>query len=558
MKMKFAILIATVATIVSGCSDDRGGHAPSSKSGAGDITAQSPIEKAYSAKDDEQLDVDKLLSLFPRYMQVEYADASYDQKSGATIVTDLKFRAPGDYDGDNGFVAERAELYGVDLDAVERVKAATDAGADAPMEPIFEKIRLFNLRAMDEDALSAIKIGAVELDHLRVRHGGIPENDSDASGIAGLFNAFDLAGLYFQDIDVTSAANVDVDASVKLIAPDLRFVGIGGGKLSVLLAKDLDYTFEQSAAAVAEAGRALGPAGDIFVNGPLRGFIAPEHQRTTIEAFAWRNIDFSGILAYGLSGEEPPITAHDLINLGEIRADNMETFLGDRRLSVVPQSVISPMEFTWLAPSKFHAYTKGGEYDFTAYLPAEETDALAALKKHGLDSVKGDSEFAYDWNAAKGDASVSTNFDSNGFADFNFNLAIDGLNLKTIHAAQQAGDDQALMKLARLESLAIVLDDETMLDAFYELSAIQAGGSPEDVRAATPSLLRFTALELGRNSPKLKSYIEAIADFLEDGGRLEIRAKPETPVSLTEIQSVAGQGPDAAANLIALTVTHSE
>ncbi|MCA8888237.1 MAG: hypothetical protein R3C40_03935 [Parvularculaceae bacterium] len=556
MNLKFAVFIAAFSAIISGCSDNGGGPTSSSKSGAGDIKTQSPIEKAYSDKDGEQLDVDQLLSLFPGYMQVRYADARFDDKSGATVVSNLEFHAPGDYDGNNGFVAERAELYGVDLDAVERVKAATEAGADAPMEPIFEKVRLFGLRALDEETPSTVKIGAVELDHLRVRRGGIPENDNGASGVAGLFNAFDLAGVYFQDIDVTSAE--DADASVKFFAPDLRFVGIGGGKLSALLAKDLDYTIEQSPAAIAEAGRVLGPAGDIFVNGPLRGFIAPEHQRTTIETFAWRNIDFSGLLAYGLRGEEPPITAHDLINLGEIRADNMEAFLGDRRLSVVPESVVSPMEFTWLAPSKFRAYTKGGEYDFTAYLPAEETDALAALKKHGLDKVKGDSEFDYDWNADKGGASLSSKFDTTGFADFNFDVALDGLNLKTIHAAQQAGDNQAVMKLARLKSLAITLDDETMLDAFYELSAIQAGGSPEDVRAATPSLLRFTALELGRNSPKLKSYIEALADFLQDGGRLEIRAAPETPVPLSEIQAVAGQGPDAAANLIALTVTRSE
>ena len=71
-------------------------------------------------------------------------------------------------------------------------------------------------------------------------------------------------------------------------------------------------------------------------------------------------------------------------------------------------------------------------------------------------------------------------------------------------------------------------------------------------------MMRLGQLELKRENPKMASYIDAIADFLEEGGTLEIRAAPEAPVPLEAIGGAAQGGPDAMAAAINLTVTRKK
>lgn len=557
MRFFFLSLVATfaIAGAVAGCGRKDGAPKSPASVAAADLAAASPLDKDYRLKGGEELDVDRLFELAPLYMRPTYEKASFDAKLGATVVTGLKF---GDIEGGRGFTAKRAEFYGVDLDRIEKLQSATTAPANAPLHPVLGKLRLFEIESASETGAKTT-IGAVEIDSLRVRDGGIPKK-SPASGLAAFFNAFDVAGIYFKDLKVAAidASQSDTGAALDFAAPDLRFVGLGGGRLKALLGRDLDYVIRQSPAAIAAAGRGLGPAGEILVNGPLRNFIAPENQRTRLKSVEWRDISFAGLLDYGLRGERPPITARNLINLGTARFVDAETFVGDKRLSIVPDTMISAFEFTWFAPSKVRAVTRGGLYDFTAYVPDTEKEAIGVLKARGLDRVKGDSDFALDWSADKGDAVLSTGFNSAGFADFDFDIALVGLELKKIEAGRAAGAPQPALDLARLKSLSMVIADEEMLDAFYELSALEAGGTAKDVRAATPAMMRIGKIELERESPRLAGYVEAIADFLEDGGALEIRAAPETPVPLNAISAAAPSGPDAMAEAINLTVTRKK
>lgn len=554
MRLVFLSVMAAIAVL--GCA--RKSDAPSSAASlaAADINAASPLDRPFRLKGGEKLDVDRLFELLPLYLRPTYDKAAFDAKTGATVVTGLKF---GDGAAGKGFTARRAEFYGVDLSKIEKLEAATDAPPDAPMSAVVAKLRLFDVASVAADgASSTTSIGAVEIDSLRVRDGGIPKQ-SPASGLASFFNSFDIAGVYFKDLRLSgAAAEKSAGASADFSAGDLRLVGVGGGKLTALVARDLDYLVHQSPEAISAASRGLGPMAGVLLNGPLRNFIAPENQRTRVKALEWRNISFAGLMQYGLKGEKPPITARNLINLGTARFIDAETFVGEKRLSIVPQTDISAMEFAWLAPSKIRAVTRGGVYDFTAYLADGEKDAIAILKARRLDAVKGDSDFAYDWNPDKGGAVASAGFESAGFADFDFDLALEGLELKRIEAARAEGSPRPAADLARLKSLSIVLADEEMLDAFYELSALQTGGTAKDVRAATPAMMRLGQLELKRENPRMAGYVDAIADFLEDGGTLEIRAEPETPVPLNAIGAAAQSGPDAMAAAVNLTVTRKK
>lgn len=534
------LIVLALAALLAVLACERKSGAPTSPTSlvAADLAADSPLEKPFRLKDGEELDVDRLFALLPPDLRPTYDAAAYDATLGATVVTNLRLRPSGQ----RAFSAERAEFYGVDIEKIERLNAERDASRDAPLERVAEKMRLYGVETGSATERTT-RIGAVEIDHLRVRPAGAPK--AATSGLARFFNAFDVAGVYFKD--VRSAAQPDFE----LTAPDLRLVGLGGGRLNALLAKDLEYRVGRS---LARGGRSLGPAAEIFISGPLRNFIAPEDQRVGVARLEWRGISFAGLMEYGLRGEPPPITAKNLVDLGTARLVDAETFIGDRRFSLVPETVVSAMDFDWLAPSKVRAVTRGGLYDFTAYVPDTEKEALAALKARRLDRVKGDSDLAYDWSAEDGDAVFSAGFDSAGFADFDLDIALSGLELKKIADSRAAGAARPAADLGSLRSFSMTIADEQMLDAFYALSALESGRSEKEIRAAAPTLLRLSMVELERDNPRVAGYLGAVADFLEEGGALEIRAEPETPVPLKAIAATTAGGPDAIATAINLTV----
>jgi hypothetical protein len=76
---------------------------------------------------------------------------------------------------------------------------------------------------------------------MRVRRGGVPE-EPKGSGLAALFNAFDVAGVYFKHIGISrlDETGYGPEGDFSFAAPDLRFVGVGGGHLDALVARDLD------------------------------------------------------------------------------------------------------------------------------------------------------------------------------------------------------------------------------------------------------------------------------------------------------------------------------
>lgn len=557
--MRLIVLSMLAAVALAGCGKKQATPSSATSVAAADINAASPLDKPYRHKGGKEVDIDRLFEALPLYLRPTYDKAAFDQRTGATVVTNLKF---GDVASARGFTARRAEFYGVDIGKIEALQSATEAPLDAPMNLVLGKLRLYDVASAGDGRVAArTKVGAIEIDSLRIREGGIPKS-SPASGMAALFNSFDVAGVYFKDVRVEGgAAEKSGDqsgAAFDFEADDMRLVGVGGGNLKALLGRDLDYLIRQSPDAIAAAGKGLGPMAEVLIGGPLRNFIAPENQRTKLKSLEWRDISFSGLMGYGLKGEKPPISARNLINLGTMRMTDAETFVGEKRVSIVPDTTVSAMEFAWLAPSKIRAVSRGGLYDFTGYVPDTEKEAIAVLKARKLDKVKGDSDFAYDWNPDRGGAVASAGFDSVGFADFDFDLALEGLELKKIEAAREAGAPQPAADLAKLKLLSITIADEEMLNAFYELSALQTGGTAKDVRAATPAMMRLSKIELQRESPRLASYVEAVAEFLEDGGTLEIRAEPETPVPLSAIVAAGRGGPDAISASINLTVTRTK
>ncbi len=547
---------AALALAACGGKDDGGAPAAGASGDAAKLEAPSPLDKKFALKDAEEADIDAFFSMLPADSRPTYESVAFDESLGATVVTDLRF---ADDDDGEAVVFERAEFYGLDQAAVDRVHNAEDAGPDAPFETIFEKVRLLNMSVEglsdpDSGGDMNVSIAGVEFDKLAVRQGG-PKGNPDGDDAANFFNAVSLGGLYFKDVDVSIAA--DDAQSVKLNAPDLRIVGVAGGKVGAILANDLSYDVKQGAQVREAMREAMGPQGAILLDGPLGGVIAPDSQRATIETFEWRGVDFSGALAYGVKGEEAPATERDLMDLGSMKIVNMVSFINDRELASIDEVSFPKMEFAWLIPSEFRMDMKGAVTDYTAYIPDTDDPAYAVLKEHGLDAIKGDGFAEWKWNPDKGDGQLSYEANSPGLADMSMGFEMAGASLKEIAAAEGEEKEGAFARNAQLKSFNLTIEDEKALDAIFDIAALQMGGTGDDLRQSAPALIRLSGAQFAQMNPRIGGYIDAIANFISKGGSLEVAAEPEEPVGAVDLETV-GAAPQTLPDVLDLTITHTE
>jgi hypothetical protein len=555
--MKFSkLLLAGVAVLALGAcgKKDASASAPQTEASqqAAKTNTASPLDAEFRLKGAEAIDIDALFALIPEDSRPTYDEAAFDNRLGAMVVENLRF---SDNDDGEGVLVERAEFYGVDLDAIDSVASAENPSADAPFETVFEKVRFFNVQTEGfEDKDVKVSIGGIELDNLAIRQGGVDGGGAGAEG-ARFFNAVNFAGLYFKDISVTTqsedAPNVDFSA------PDLRFVSLGGGKLNAVIANGLEYEMNQSAATLAALRGALGPQAALILNSPLKGFLAPENQRTKLKSFEWRGIDMSGLLEWGLKSETPPMSALDLIDLGTIKMTDVESYINGRRAATMKEATVTAANFTWLVPSQIRADTKGAVYDLTAYVPETEEATLKVLRDNGLDEVKGDGRAEWNWNANSGVVELDYVADTKGLANFAMGLGFSGLKLKDIAKAKEDGEAKPVAALGKFNTFTMSLTDEKALDTIFALAALQMGGSAEDLRQSAPAMIRMSGAQVSQMNPRLPDYVNAVADFVAEGGTLEISANPPKPVAFSALQG-AGASPQTLPDVINLKVTHKK
>lgn len=546
---------AALALTACGKKDDSDAPAAGAAGDAAKLSAASPLEKKFSLKDAEEADIDAFFSMLPAENRPTYDSSTFDASLGATVVTDLRF---ADADDGEGVVFERAEFYGLDQAAIDRVQDAETAGPDAPFETIFEKVRLLNMsvEGMNDPESGGdmnVSIAGIEFDKLSVRQGG-PSANPDGDDAANFFNAVSLGGLYFKDIDVDIVADDAQD--LEFSAPDLRIVGVGGGKVGAILANDLSYDVKQGAQVRETMREAMGPQGAILLDGPLGGVIAPDSQRATIETFEWRGIDFSGALAYGVNGEEAPATDRDLIDLGEMKITDMVSFVNDRQLATVGEVSIPKMEFAWMIPSAFRLDMKDVVTDYTAYIPDTDDPAYAVLADNGLNAIKGEGFAEWNWNPDKGDGQLAYEAASPGLADFSMGFEMVGATLKDLAAMDDAEKENAFARNAELKSFNLKIDDENALDAIFDLAALQMGGTGDDLRQSAPALIRLSGAQFAQLNPRISDYLDAVANFVSKGGSIEIAATPEDPIGAADLETLGA--PQTLPDVLDLTITHSE
>jgi len=555
MQLKTILLAGAAALALGACGGKDGGNntdAPATKSSAkaASVNSASPIDTKFKFSGGKELDFAGLVASMPEGERPTYDSATFDQSIGATIVTNLQYTDPGDGEG---VIIERVELYGLDPEAVDRVKGG-EVSVDAPMETIFEKVRLFGVKPDGGEENANVSIGAVEFDKLRLRP-GFDEEKNDENP-AYFFNAFELAGLYVKDINVEATEAEGPQLSFKM--PDMRIVGVGGGKLSALIMNDLTYELANSEETIQAMTGLMGEQGALIMNSPLRNFIAPGSQKASMKSFVWRGLDFSGLMEYGLKEEEPPVTAKNLLSLGSLEVNDVESYVNGKLAYKSDKTTLSAEESTWLIPSKIRAESVGDVYNFQAYVPEGEEELMKLVKDNGLDSVKSSSSLAWDWDSKKGAAALKTNMDTSGFADFAMSFSLDGLEIEKIKTAMDAGDEKAIESLALFKGFNLTLKDEKLLDTIFAVAGMQMGQSGADLRASAPAMLRLSGAQVAQMNPRFSDYVDAMATFLSDGGTLEINAQPKSPVPLAAIAQAGEASPQTLPDVIDLNITHKK
>ncbi len=548
MKTRQFLFAGVAALALAACGGEGGSGRSSTK--ASSPSAASPLDQKFTLKNAEPLDVDAFFALMPEGQRPKYASAEFDDSIGATVITDLSFKDASD--GDT-IAIDRAELYGVDVDAMKRVNAASEAGVDAPFETLFEKVRLFGVKPDSEGEDAEVAIGAIEIDKLRVRQGGANNGENPAK----IFNAFEFAGLYMKDLQVD--ASEEEGPKVSFAMPDMRVVGVGGGKIGAIVLNDLKYDIVQDEESVSTMTGLLGEQGALIMNGPLRNFIAPGSQKGSLETFVWSGFDLSGLLEYGLKDEKPAYTAKDLVRLGSIEASNMETLVNGEVVYTAEKASLTADESAWLIPTKVRGATENAVYNFKAYVPQGEEALQKIVDANGLDEVRSASDLAWDWNAEKGGAAFSTSFEMDGLADIALGFDLGGLQIEKLAAMIEAGEENPVGALGLFERFNLTLEDEKMLDVIFDIAALQmGGGTGADVRQSAPAMVRLSSAQAASINPKFGDYANAFAAFLEEGGTLEVNAAPSEPVALAAIAEAGEAGPGALPDVINLTVTHKK
>ena len=556
MHFKSILLAGAAALALGACGGKDGGKnadAPATKSSAkaASVNAASPIDSKFKFSGGKELDFAGLVASMPEGERPTYDSAAFDKSIGATVVTNLQYTDPDDGEG---ITIDRVELYGLDPEAIERVKGA-EASVDAPMETIFEKVRLFGVKPEGGEDNANVSIGAVEFDKLRLRPGFDDEEKTDENP-AYFFNAFELAGLYFKDVNVEATEADGPQLSFKM--PDMRVVGVGGGKLSAIIMNDLTYELANSEETIQAMTGLMGEQGALIMNSPLRNFIAPGSQKASMKSFVWRGLDFSGLMEYGLKEEEPPVTAKNLVRLGSFEVNDVESYVNGKLAYKSEKSTMVAEESTWLIPSKIRAESVGDVYNFQAYVPEGEEALLKVVKDNGLDNVKSASNLAWDWDSKKGGADFKTNIDTSGLADFAMSFSLDGLEIEKIKAAMDAGDEEAVQSLALFKGFNLTLKDEKLLDTIFAIAGMQMGQSGEDLRTSAPAMLRLSGAQAAQMNPRFSDYVDAMATFIAEGGTLEINAQPSSPVALAAIAQAGETGPQNLPDVIDLKVTHKK
>ncbi len=552
-----ALLIGTAALGLVACGGDKGDGAEKSSTSSNLVStdlkgAKSPIDKSFSYKQGEELDVDAFFAANSDDEEVPftYDSSNFDKKTGATIITNLVSK-----DENNSFSIGRLELYGVNQDNILALKGeeATDDRLD-----VFRKVRAYDVSfSAPEGEAGKITIGALEVDSLKIKGAGTGDHEDLGEGreAAIVLDSFSLGGVYLKDLSIDAMETEDMGIDMKIA--DLRFGAIEGGKFGGLYMADVEYSMEQSSEMRDMMLGQMDASTRAMFEGPLGNMLFPQNSEGTIAKMTWDGINISGLMEYLRSGEKPPFSAKNLIWFGGMEINDTVTKINGVQAASVGRSVLEPIEFEWLVPTRISSREEDGVYNIGAFMP-EGAEALTALvKDNGLEAVKYEADFLWDYDTKKGNAKLVSDTKMNGLANFYLDLKLADAPLEPLLTGMEAEDQTVIQNIA-LEGMTVRIEDEKLLNFIYGVAGQQYGQDAEQMRQTAVGMMGFASMQAAQLGPDYVDYVSAVQGFMTDGGTLEISIAPSEKLTMAVLADLEEAGPEAIPGILGLSVTHKK
>ncbi|MBB4658312.1 hypothetical protein [Parvularcula dongshanensis] len=506
--------------------------------------------RPYSARGAEPVDPAAYLSALGLDAG-SYESASFDEEIGALVVTGI---APSG--GDADVAIGRAELFAPDLDAARAIGSAA-----SDLQAPFERLRLYDVTLTKDPcedegtegcgadagpgarpAPTMIRLGGAEVQDLRVRR---PEaQGEDAVAAAAWLTSFAMGDVTLQDLVVTNENTVSV--------AQLTLNGYEEGRLGRVNLRALETMTGEEVSAVRGRLASMSPALAGVLNGPLGGLFLPENARTTIASLRWDGMSVAGLLPYLAAGEEPPMDADDMIEVGGAELRDQKTYVNGKLATSAARTTISDIDFLGYMPQRFSAATEGVTTDYSVYFGEEEAELLPVLKAQGLTAVKSSSrvDYAYDADAD------TIRFTSEGEAKDLFSSRLDARMSAFDHAAVLGGGEEALSAVA-IDGITLTLEDEALIGALFAVYGAMEGRDPARLREGVAGTVTIAALQGQGVSPRVPDYADAVSQFVSEGGTLKISIDPSSPVVLGTLSDGAAR-PAQLIERLNLTVEREE
>ncbi len=314
--------------------------------------------------------------------------------------------------------------------------------------------------------------------------------------------------------------------------------------------------------------------------------------------FSMEGLKLAKLYAHLAKGALPPASETDLMSLGVWRVLGERQTFGGRELSYTREATADMSKFHWLIPTDVRFSADGGRYNMGGLFAYVEEMAragggesaagaeqmaqfAAALKETGLDVVPFEFEMTGTWDPQNGATASRLTIESETMGDWrqSFDGALpDFEGVKAMLPAEGEAVDwpgamAALVQDAALRSASLELEDRGGLDKGFALAVAVAKLAPEDdagaamlrnadpadLRISSAAMMRMAAPQAAQAFPPAAGYIAAVADFVQKGGLLRIKAEPPAPFTMALVESEAeaiDANPGRVAELLGLTVVH--
>lgn len=437
------------------------------------------------------------------------------------------------------------------LDGVERVAGAkTDAGAQAALQ-------------------AKATVEAYDLAVERVVIDGLVIHAPDKKPAAGLDDLGALMRLTASMSRATSARAVAARGAtaemssrtaattsrMQLSMPFYGLRGVARGDVEATVLNGLKFSLD------AESAPANGaPAIPVAMEGG-------------VERFAITGLRLAKLFDYWSRGESPPPKETDLLSLGVWESRNERYTLGGQPLYALDYARIDLSKFRWFVPTEIRSTVSNLTYDIGGVLRFSQSAApqgdgaqdlgqiISLLDKHGFSKISASGDFTYGWAPATGAATLASNNELKTLGRLDLGAQAGLPNFKefaSLHPKKgEAFDAAALSALfadATLHGASLTVADAGMLPRLFALAAdmqsLQMGGAPgaikpEELRAGAAFSLRT----LGAAPSPLAPLYSTLADFIAEGGTLDLAVSPTAPVPLSLIMAPGPDGEDPVTRL---------